>query len=168
MRVSQTLFVASVPGLADGVRALVTALPSPALRWSVIGQSIVHAGFAATTKGSVFSIARPMQPLWLNPVSSVLQSVGMLVLGSVTLRGHVFVDWSRWVPLLIGAWFFAHMPAQLAFFASPTGIPSHTLMMGVWRPLWALLGAMLIARSRTVAAAANNVYLAQIPQGVPL
>jgi hypothetical protein len=155
VRMSQTLFVASVPGLAGGVRALVATLPSPAPRWSVLGQAIVYAGFAATTMGSLLSIARPIQPPWLNPVGSVLQSVGMLVLGSVTLRSHVFADWSRWVPLLIGAWFFAHMPAQFTFFASPSGIPSHTLMMGVWGPLWALLGALLVTRTRMVATAAQ-------------
>jgi hypothetical protein len=155
VRIPQTLFAASVPGLVGGVRAFVATLPSPAPRPSAIGQAMVYAIFAATGVGSLLSVARPKQPPWLNPLGSVLQSVGMLVLGSVTLRSNVFADWSRWVPLLIGAWFFAYMPAQFAFFAGPNGIPSHTLMRGVWGPLWALLGVMLITRTRTVAAAAQ-------------
>lgn len=155
VRVSQTLFVATVPGLFRGVRALATLHAGRGGRATQIGAMIAYAGLAATGVGSLLSVARPIKPQWLNPLGSVLQSVGMLVLGSVVLRKDVFADWSRWVPLLIGTWFFVHMPAQFAFFASPSGIPSHTLMMGVWGPLWALLGALLVMHTRMVAAEAQ-------------
>jgi hypothetical protein len=115
VRISQALFVASVPGLVGGVRALAALHAGREGRSIRIGRAIAYAGLAATGAGSLLSVARPTKPAWLNPLGSVLQSVGMLVLGSTTLRSSVFADWSRWVPLLIGAWFFAHLPMQFAF-----------------------------------------------------
>ncbi len=146
VRVSQTLFVASVPGLVAGVRALIGTFPTPMPRAAAIGQMSAYAGRASTFVGSLLSVARPSDTPWLNPLGSVLQSVGMLLVGSAILRCAALTGWRRYVPLLVGAWFFAHMPFQLAFFASPNGIPSHTLMMGVWGPLWALLGVALNTR----------------------
>jgi hypothetical protein len=81
----------------------------------------------------------------LNPIGSVLVSAGVLVLGISALRHRVWGGWAGIVPVLVGAWFIVHVPFQLAFFASPTGVPSHTFMSLVWGPLWALLGGIVIS-----------------------
>jgi hypothetical protein len=147
VRAAQLLFVASAPGLLGGVRALV-ALQPPSGRATLVGKLLAYAGLAATALGSLLVVARPAEVQLLNPIGSVLLSAGMLVLGSVTLRSRALPGWSRWLPLLIGGWFFAHMPVQFAFFASPSGVPSHTFMCLVWGPLWAMLGAALLQYTR--------------------
>jgi hypothetical protein len=147
VRAAQLLFVASAPGLLGGVRALV-ALQWAGSRVTQIGRALAYAGLAATALGSLLVVARPAEVQLLNPIGSVLQSAGMLVLGGVTLRSGALPGWSRWLPVLIGGWFFAHLPFQFAFFASPSGIPSHTFMCLVWGLLWALLGAALLQSTR--------------------
>jgi hypothetical protein len=148
VRAAQLLFVASVPGSLGGVRALVTLQRAGGSLATQIGRALAYAGLAATALGSLLVVARPAEVQLLNPIGSVLQSAGMLVLGSVTLRNGALPGGSRWLPLLIGGWFFAQLPVQFAFFASPSGIPSHTFMCLVWGPLWALLGAALLQYTR--------------------
>jgi hypothetical protein len=143
VRAAQLLFVTSVPGLLGAVRALV-ALQWAGSRVTQIGRALAYAGLAATALGSLLVVARPAEVQLLNPIGSMLQSAGMLVLGGATLRSGALPGWSRWLPLLIGGWFFAQLPVQFTFFASPSGIPSHTFMCLVWGPLWALLGAALL------------------------
>jgi hypothetical protein len=147
VRAAQLLFVASIPGLLGGVRALV-ALQWAGSRVTQIGRALAYAGLAASALGSLLFAIRPTEVQFLNPIGSVLLSVGMLVLGSVMLRNGTLPGGSRWLPLLIGGWFFAHLPVQFAFFASPRGVPSHTFMCLVWGPLWALLGAALLQYTR--------------------
>jgi hypothetical protein len=142
VRAAELLFVASVPALLGGVRALGALLPAGD-RTTRIGKALAYAGLAASALGSLLFAMRPTEVQLFNPLGSVLLSAGMLVLGSATLRNHTLPGRARWLPLLIGGWFFAHLPVQYAFFASPSGVPSHTFMCLVWGPLWALLGAAL-------------------------
>lgn len=144
VRIAQLLFVASAPCLLVAVRGLAWLLPSDARRATTLGRALAYAGIAATAAGSLLTALRPAEVQLLNPIGSILQAAGMLVLGKATLRSEILPGWKRWLPLLNGGWFIAHLPIQFAFFASPSGIPSHTFMFLVWGPLWALLGAALL------------------------
>jgi hypothetical protein len=137
VRAAELLFAASVPGLLGGVRALAALQANAGGRSIQIGRTLAYAGLAASALGSLLFAIRPTEVQFFNPIGSVLLSIGMLVLGKVTLRSGALPGWSRWLPVLIGGWFFAHMPVQFAFFASPSGVPSHTFMCLVWGPLWA-------------------------------
>jgi hypothetical protein len=147
VQVAQLLFVASIPGLAAGVRALVVLQPAGD-RAVFLGKLLAYAGLAATALGSLLTVARPTEVQLLNPLGSVLQSAGMLAIGSAAIRSGALPGAIRWLPLLIGGWFLTQLPFQFAFFASPSGIPSHTFMCLVWGPLWALLGAALLQHDR--------------------
>jgi hypothetical protein len=157
VRVAQLFVLASAPALAGGVGALVALLRTQAPRAARAGAALAYAGFAATVAGSALSVVRPTEVQLLNPIGSVLVSAGMLVLGISALRRQVFTGWARIVPVLIGAWFFVHIPFQLAFFARPSGVPSHTFMCLVWGPLWALLGGTVIRASSTSSAVHERV-----------
>jgi hypothetical protein len=144
VRIAQLLFVASAPCLFVAVRVLAWLQPSAERRTTTLGKALAYAGIAATAAGSLLTVLSPAEVQLLNPIGSILQAAGMLVLGKATLRRNVLPGWKRFLPLLNGAWFIAHLPIQFAFFASPSGIPSHTLMFLVWGPLWALMGAALL------------------------
>ena len=144
VRIAQLLFVASAPCLFVAVRGLAWLLPSDARRATALGKALAYTGIAATAIGSLLTVLHPAEVQLLNPIGSILQAAGMLVLGKATMRSNIFRGWKRLLPLLNGGWFIAHLPIQFAFFASPSGIPSHTFMFLVWGPLWALLGAALL------------------------
>ena len=148
VRAAELLFVASIPGLFGGVRALVALQRASGSRATQIGRALAYTGLATSALGSLLFAMRPTTVQLFNPIGSVLLSAGMLVLGSATLRNHLLPGRGRWLPLLIGGWFLAHLPIQFAFFASPSGVPSHTFMCLVWGPLWVLLGAALLQHNR--------------------
>lgn len=74
------------------------------------------------------------------PAGGLISSLGMIVLGIAAMRSGVFTDWRRFVPLLVGVWFFVQIPLQIAFFISAQGSPSYALLLGVFGLLWALVG----------------------------
>src|SRR5215218_1488779 len=88
VRIAELLFVASVPGLLGGVRALEALQAAEGARATQIGRALAYAGLPTSALGSLLFAIRPTEVQLLNPIGSVVQSAGMLVLGSVTLRNH--------------------------------------------------------------------------------
>ena len=70
-------------------------------------------------------------------------------MGIATLRAGIVAGWQRFVPVLLGLWFFVQLPLQVIFFISTSGLPSYTLLLGIWGILWAVFGCVVLWRSNS-------------------
>src|SRR5215213_6090758 len=67
VRAAELLFVASVPGLLGGVRALVALQPAGGCA-TPIGKALAYAGLAASALGSLLFAVRPTEVQLFNPI----------------------------------------------------------------------------------------------------
>jgi hypothetical protein len=74
------------------------------------------------------------------PAGGLFSSIGMVAFGVAVLRAGYLNDWRRFVPFLVGVWFFVQLPLQIIFFIGVRGFPSYTMLLGVFGVLWALVG----------------------------
>lgn len=144
-RVANLISVACVPGLMAGAIALAALHAHLATRAVQIGRLLTLIGLTVWLVAGLYLVVQPDAPQLLTPLGSALMSVGIIVLGVVALRARVLQGWRRFVPLLVGGWFFAQFPLQFALFISQGDHPRYVLLLGVWGVLWASLGAALLA-----------------------
>ena len=103
--------------------------------------------------GSLYTQLYPNSPQWGTPVGSLLVSLGWVVYGIGVLRVHELQGWQRFVPLLLGLFFFLQLPLQIIFFISVRGHPNYLIVVGGYGILIALLGyTMLFVKKRTILA----------------
>jgi len=139
-RLANGLFAIAVLGLVGGLLGLRGLrvggpgwLPRTAFVVTLLGLLLwIIGGLYLTMDASVD------QPF--TPAGGLISSLGMIVLGIAAMRSGVLTDWRRFVPLLVGVWFFVQIPLQIAFFISAQGSPSYALLLGVFGLLWALVG----------------------------
>jgi len=74
------------------------------------------------------------------PAGGIVSSLGMIVYGIAAIRAGAAGKLRRFVPVLVGVWFFLQLPLQIAFFFPVGGSPSFLLLLGVLGALWALTG----------------------------
>lgn len=155
LRLTNAALVLIPLGLAWGVLTFLRlGLASGWLARIGVGLALVGLGIWAV--GGVILTLDPNADQFLTPLGSVIQSIGMILLGIATFRARTLSGWRRVVPLLIGLWFFIQFPLQFPRIEAG-GLPSYTLLLGVWGILWALFGYILLTESRQRAATPARV-----------
>jgi hypothetical protein len=135
-----------VPGLAVGVLALAGIVGTNRSRLARVGRTLALVGLGLWFAAGLYLIANPGALTLISPLGSVLLALGMLALGVHTIRSRALPGIGRYIPFLVGLWFFVQFPIQFVFFIQPYGHPWYTLLVSVWGVLWAALGVAIRAR----------------------
>jgi hypothetical protein len=101
--------------------------------------------------GSFYTQVYPNSVQYLTPLGSALVTLGWLAYGIGVLRTRVLQRWQRFVPLMLGLFFFLQLPLQILFFISVRGRPNYLIVVGGYGVLIALLGyTMLFVEDRPI------------------
>lgn len=105
---------------------------------------IVLIGLILWTIGGLYLTKDASTDQLLTPAGGLISAVGMIMYGIAVLRARILRDWRRYIPLLVGIWFFAQLPIQIILFIGAAGSPSYTVLLGVFGVLWALVGYVVV------------------------
>ncbi len=112
-----------------------------------VGAGLALVGLASWLAGGVVLSINPTADELFTPLGGVTQAIGYILLGIATLRAGKLSGWRRILPLVLGLWFFIQLPLQFPRIVAG-GLPSYTLLLGVWGILWAVFGYVLMTESR--------------------
>ncbi len=150
-RFANGLFGVAVLGLMGGVLGLRSLrvggsgwLPQTATVVALVGLLLwVIGGLYLTTDASADQVS--------TPAGALISSIGMVMLGIAVIWAKVLNDRRKFVPLLVGGWFFVQLPLQAIFFIGVQGSPSYKMLLRVFGVLWALVGYVVqsFARGQT-------------------
>jgi hypothetical protein len=146
-RFANGLFGVAVLGLIAGVLGLRTLHLGGSGWFPQVATVLVLIGLILWTIGGLYLTRDASADQLLTPAGGLISAVGMIMYGIAVLRAGILRDWRRYVPLLVGIWFFAQLPIQIIFFIGAAGSPSYTVLLGVFGVLWALLGYVVVTSS---------------------
>jgi len=139
-RFANGLFGVAVLGLMGGVLGL-WSLRAGGSGWLPQTATVVAlVGLLLWTIGGLYLTTNASADQVFTPAGGLISSIGMIMLGIAVIRARVLNDWRKFVPLLVGGWFFVQLPLQVIFFIGVQGSPSYTILLGVFGVLWALVG----------------------------
>lgn len=139
-RFANGLFGVAVLGLMGGVLGL-WSLRVGGSGWLPQTATVVAlVGLLLWTIGGLYLTTNASADQVFTPAGGLISSIGMIMLGIAVIRARVLNDWRKFVPLLVGGWFFVQLPLQVIFFIGVRGSPSYTILLGVFGVLWVLVG----------------------------
>jgi hypothetical protein len=95
--------------------------------------------------GAIAYILGTWMPLPFAPMGAFLSGLGMIIVGIIGLKTRIWMDWKRYVPLLVGCFPFIFMfPLVILTGARPAS------MIGLWGFPWILLGIAAWLRAKEV------------------
>ncbi len=151
-RFANGLFGVAVIGLMGGVLGL-SSLRVGGVGWFPQTATVVALiGLLLWTIGGLYLTTNASADQVFTPAGGLISSIGMIMYGFSAIRAKVLNDWRRFVPLLVGGWFFVQLPLQVIFFIGVQGSPSYTMLLGVFGVLWALVGYVVESFAREKAA----------------
>ncbi len=153
-RFANGLFGVAVLGLMCGVLGLHLLRVGGSGWLPRTGTVITLLGLLLWTIGGLYLTTDASADQPFTPAGGIVSSLGMIVYGIAAIRAGAAGKLRRFVPVLVGVWFFLQLPLQIAFFFPVGGSPSFLLLLGVLGALWALTGYLVRseARARVVAA----------------
>jgi hypothetical protein len=116
-------------------------------RWPRFFTGALVVAWIALLAGSALEAVSSINPDEnpLNPLGGLLQAVGLVGLGVVTMRAGRWSGWRRWMPLGLAVYYVAGL--MVPAFA---GVEPSWAAEAVWALGYALLGAALISESALV------------------
>lgn len=138
--IASLLLVVAILGLRDTVSAL------PVARRAL---GVSAAGLTLFAAAHFYAVADQDTAILLFSIFMVVASIAMIVAGVVISRAGVWAGRSRFVPLVVGVWPLATIPAGAAIGDLP-----HFLAIAVWGLCWTALGLTLLRADVAVPAAA--------------
>jgi hypothetical protein len=139
-RFANGLFGVAVLGLMGGVFGLWSLRVGGSGWLPTIATLVTLIGLLLWMIGGLYLTTNASADQAFTPAGGLLSSIGMVVFGLAVLRAGHLNDWRRFVPFLVGVWFFVQLPLQIIFFIGVRGFPSYTMLLGVFGVLWALVG----------------------------
>ena len=112
---------------------------------SKLSGGFIITGLILGVMGSIYTLPDPNRVQWLTPLGSVSVSLGWLAFGIGVLRSRILQSWQRFVPLILGLYFFIQFPLQFFLFISVRGYPSYLIVVGGYGVLIAILGSTIFS-----------------------
>lgn len=95
--------------------------------------------------GAIAYVLGQWMPLPFAPMGAFLSGIGMLVVGFASLKGNIWTDWKRYIPLVVGSFPFVFMfPILIISGARPAQL------IGLWGCPWLLLAWAAWQRAQEV------------------
>ncbi len=153
-RFANGLFAVAVLGLMCGVLGLHVLRVGGSSWLPRMGTAMTLLGLLLWALGPLYLTTDASAEPPFSAAGGLVSSLGMIVYGIAAIRAGASGDRRRFVPLLVGVWFFVQLPVQIAFFLPVGGSPFFLLLLGGSGALWALTGWVVRskARERVVAA----------------
>lgn len=101
--------------------------------------------FYVSMAGAVSYILGQWMPLPFAPLGALLTGLGMVLVGAASIREKVWMDWKRYVPLVVGCFPFLFMfPLLIITGNRPAAV------IGFWGIPWIVLGIAVWQRSKKI------------------